>query len=75
LKKYSLDNDRVVFIPVGALYVTSHYPSSLRRIVILIESRWGAMDIQKMADRKSLVSLTLTMKIHPDSLKLVGTFL
>jgi hypothetical protein len=33
---------------------------------------WGAMDIQKMADRKTLVALTIVMKIHPDSLKLVG---
>lgn len=33
---------------------------------------WGAADIARMADRGSLRGLTITMKKHPDSLKVVG---
>lgn len=33
---------------------------------------WGAGDIQKMANRGTLHSLCITMKKHPDSLKLEG---
>lgn len=33
---------------------------------------WGAEDIKKMADRGTLKGLTVTMKKHPDSLKVLG---
>ena len=33
---------------------------------------WGGPDIQKMADRGSLVGLSVTMKKHPSSMKLLG---
>uniref|UniRef100_A0A6B2LCV5 Aspartate dehydrogenase domain-containing protein n=1 Tax=Arcella intermedia TaxID=1963864 RepID=A0A6B2LCV5_9EUKA len=33
---------------------------------------WGVHDIHSMAKRGSLTGLALTMKFHPDSLKLVG---
>lgn len=33
---------------------------------------WGAVDIAKMADRNSLGGLCITMKKHPESLKLEG---
>ena len=33
---------------------------------------WGAVDIQKMADRGTLAGLSVTMKKHPASLKLTG---
>jgi aspartate dehydrogenase len=34
---------------------------------------WGANDIKKMADRGTLKGLKVTMKKHPDSLKLDGS--
>jgi predicted dinucleotide-utilizing enzyme len=33
---------------------------------------WGSMDIRKMDERGQLSYLSVTMKKHPDSLKLVG---
>ena len=33
---------------------------------------WGALDIQKMADRGTLAGLEITMKKHPSSLKVQG---
>ena len=39
------------------------------RVVLCLGALWGANDIKKMSDLGTLHDLTITMKKHPDSLK------
>jgi predicted dinucleotide-utilizing enzyme len=45
---------------------------SRKGIYVPAGALWGAEDIKKMADRGTLKGLTVTMKKHPDSLKVLG---
>jgi len=44
-------------------------------LYIPVGALWGAEDIQKMSKRGRLKGLSITMKFHPDSLKLKGNLL
>lgn len=44
-----------------------------RKIFIPCGAFWGASDIRKMSEKNTLVGLKVTMKKHPDSLKLEGS--
>jgi aspartate dehydrogenase len=43
-----------------------------RGLYVAAGALWGGPDISKLADRGSIASLTVTMKKHPESLKLTG---
>lgn len=51
---------------------SSSSSSSCHGLYIPAGALWGAEDIRRMADRKSLGALTITMKKHPLSMKLEG---
>ncbi len=44
-----------------------------RKLLVPCGAFWGASDIKKMSDKNSLKGLKITMKKHPDSLKLEGS--
>jgi aspartate dehydrogenase len=44
-----------------------------RKIYVPCGAFWGASDIKKMANKNTLTGLKVTMKKHPDSLKLEGS--
>lgn len=44
-----------------------------RNVYVPCGAFWGASDIRKMANKKTLKGLRVTMKKHPDSLKLEGS--
>ncbi|KJE88448.1 aspartate dehydrogenase isoform 1 [Capsaspora owczarzaki ATCC 30864] len=64
------------------VFADSHLESQLRAIAMSADNThglyipagalWGGNDIQKMADRNTLQSLTITMKKHPLSFQLLG---
>ncbi len=44
-----------------------------KKVYVPCGAFWGASDISKMAKKNSLTGLKVTMKKHPDSLKLEGS--
>ena len=47
-------------------------PGGVHGVYVPGGALWGASDIQKMADRGTLKGLTITMKKHPSSMKVLG---